>query len=86
MTRLRYIKVQHYMLSQKFLCGTRLVQIVLYPNDLMYEIDTEKGTIKSGKANTLTSLKKKAKKAVIELGAVFCDEVRNRGKTEKVIL
>lgn len=71
------------MLSQKFLCGTRLVQIVLYPNDLRYEIDTENGTIKSGKANTLASLKKKAKKAVIELGAAFKDEIRNRGKTER---
>lgn len=72
------------MLSQKFLCGATLVQIVLYPNDLKYQIDTEDGTIKSGTANTLASLKKKAKQAAKDLGAKFFDEVRNSGKTERL--
>jgi len=71
------------MVSQKFLCNNRMVQIVLYPDKLRYDIDTAEGTLKTGIANTLTSLKKKAKLAARELGASFLDEIRNRGKTER---
>jgi hypothetical protein len=83
MTRVNYLSCNGMLVSQEILCGTKLVQIVIDPTILEYKIESETDTLKTGQANTLTSLKKKAKQAVIDLGAKFHDELRNSGRTER---
>jgi len=83
MTRIKYTKKAEVLRSQSFLCGTVIASITIFPSTLKYAISTDKKTLKTGTANTLTSLKKKAKLAAKELGASFLDEVRNSGKTER---
>lgn len=86
MTRISYKKADthgNWLFSQKILCGSKLVVISLDLENLVYHIEQGTQCIRSGNANTLASLKKKAKNASIELGAVFDDEVRNRGTVER---
>jgi hypothetical protein len=84
MTRLTYKKInEHLLVSSEILCGKEFVKIFLYLKPLVYTIGTEGKVLKAGNANTLVSLKRKAKSAVKDLGASFYEEVRNRGSTER---
>lgn len=87
MTRIRYKTVDNgnSLVSHEILCGNdELVQIELRPNELSYLIFNHKGVSKTGKAPTLSSLKRKAKQAVKELGANFGTESRsNRSETSQ---
>ena len=86
MTRLTYHKEDGWLYTSEILCGSIFVQISLDLINLKYSIDTtgkKSKTLKTGTANTLVSLKRKAKSAVIDLGATFYSELRNRGRTER---
>lgn len=83
MTRIKYQKANGWLFSQDFLCNTKIARISLDMENLRYYIISGKETLKEGKANTLASLKKKAKQAAKDLGATFYDEIRNRGKIER---
>lgn len=85
MTRLRYMTENGRLLSRKFLVQNKWTHITLTPDSLTYSILTEDGDVLAqGNANTLNSLKKKAKQVATELGASFFQEIRNRGKFEKL--
>jgi hypothetical protein len=87
MTRIKYTKPIHgWIFSQQILCNTKIVVITLDLDTLTYHVMNGKEKLKEGQANTLTSLKRKAKQAVKELGAFFYDEIRNRGTTERIEL
>jgi hypothetical protein len=83
MTRIRYKNVENSesLVSHEILCGGEIVQIELRPQDLSYLVFNHKGISRSGKAKTLSSLKRKAKQAVRELGANFGVESRS-GRTD----
>lgn len=86
MTRLRWTqsKTANAIYTPSILCGNKYVVIVIFLNKLTYHIEVtgDGEVLKEGHANTLVSLKKKAKLAVQELGASFYQELRQRGKTE----
>ena len=86
MTRLRYKKEDVWLYTMPFLCGLAFVQISIDPINLKYYINkiSNDEELKTGTANTLVSLKKKAKQAVKDLGTTFYEEIRNRGKTERL--
>jgi hypothetical protein len=79
MTRIRYkiVKDSGSLISHEISCGSDLVQIELRPQELSYLVFNHKGVSKSGSATTLSSLKRKAKQAVKELGANFGAESRS---------
>ncbi len=84
MTRLKFVRDDSILKAGPILCGTRLLTLYVLPNILVYSILDEKDKlVKSGYANNLASVKRKAKQALIELGAKFDDELRNRGKVER---
>jgi hypothetical protein len=79
MTRIRYKTVEEgkSLVSHEILCGNNeLVQIELRPNELEFLIFNHKGVSKTGSASNLSTLKRKAKEAVVELGATFVSENR----------
>lgn len=84
MTRIKYVNG----CSQPILCGVRFVTVELLYSKLGYRIlDAELGyVIKEGYGSSMTNVKAKAKRALTELGTVFQDEIRNRGKTERLTL
>lgn len=87
MTRIRYKIVENSgsLISPEILCGNNeLVQIELRPNDLSYLVFNHKGVSKTGSATTLSSLKRKAKQAVKELGANFGVENRSGRSTAEI--
>jgi hypothetical protein len=80
MTRIRYKTVENSgsLVSHEIsLGGNELVQIELRPHELSYLVFNHKGVSKTGNASTLSSLKRKAKQAVKELGANFGSESRS---------
>jgi hypothetical protein len=79
MTRIRYKIIENSgsLISHEISCGSDLVQIELRPHDLSYLVFNHKGVSRTGKATTLSSLKRKAKQAVKELGANFGVESRS---------
>jgi hypothetical protein len=87
MSRIKYKKTPSGNLcSQLFVTKTgNLIWIFINSKTLEYFIFYEKNkeSIKCGEANSLVSLKKKARAAVKELGVNFVDEVKTRGKVEK---
>lgn len=89
MTRIRYTKQDNDLISQYILVNNTFVYVLLDPNLLVYEIwktndSNSDNVLKEGQAESLAKLKAKAKQALKELGASFSDEIRNRGKTEKL--
>lgn len=83
MTRIIYKECGGRLISQEILCNNQFVSIFLFPKELKYGIYNDDDLLKEGSANTLVSLKKRAKQAVKDLGATFYSEVRNRGSTER---
>jgi hypothetical protein len=81
MTRIRYKKLNsNVLVSNEILCNNEFVQIELKTDDLSYVIFNTQGALKTGIAENLAGLKKKAKTIVKELGANFTDEIRSKNK------
>ncbi len=82
MTRLRYIKTNHLLISAKpVLCSNRFVNVILNINDMTFRIvdaNNEKDVIIEGTQPSIHQLKRKAKSSLKLIGASFLDEVRGK--------
>ena len=82
MTRIRYIKANHLLISKKpILCSNKFVNVILNVKDMTYSIvdaNNEKSVIVEGTQPSIHQLKRKAKNALKQIGASFLDEVRGK--------
>lgn len=79
MTRIKYRKFKDIGLEAgPFLAGSIWLSVVLRPDNLTYHVYNGNKKLKEGTASSLTSLKKKVKLVLKELGTIFNDEIRNK--------
>lgn len=85
MTRLKWYQTigGEALSTNTILIGNSFGLALIWPKSLVFSIIIDGETINKGKANSLSALKKKVKATLKELGTNFCDEIRNKGKTEK---
>lgn len=84
MTRIKYSKYNNnLLLAGPFISNNEVLTLILYTEILCYTINnSRKEIVKEGQASSLPTLKKKAKKALRELGCTFYDEIRKRPGVE----
>jgi hypothetical protein len=89
MTRIRYTKKDHLLICTKsILCNNKFVKAHIDLQTMKYFI-TDANTeelIDSGCEKSLELLKKRMKKSLKSIGAVFYDEVRNTYRERKLII
>lgn len=88
MTRLKYIKSAFsalIMLDRCIVCNNKMVHVDINTETLVYRIyENVTNKIVEAQGTSLADCKRKVKRDLINLGAVFNQEIRNRGKTEKL--
>lgn len=85
MTRIKYNKSLKDVLSAgPFITSNGILVLYITTDTLIYMIVNEEKNLKQGQANSLPSLKKKAKQALRELGCTFYDEIRKKDGVEVI--
>jgi hypothetical protein len=82
-TRIKYKKVGSNLISQPILCNTEFLHATIFCDSLTYVIYSDAVDMARGSCESLSSVKRKVKCLLKELGANFNDEIRAIGKTEK---
>lgn len=78
--RIKYFSINGWIISENILCNGELlhIRICVDGDKLIYSVSNTVCSVHSGRALSISSAKRLAKVKLIELGAIFGDEVRKK--------